>query len=332
MFKAQTISDLIKEKINLRPLSSGWYACKCQVCNDYKERAGFKFIDEGQLQAIVTNCWNCGLTSRYDEFSGKISKKFRSLLTSYGIDDSEINNIVNSSFFTQSNTDKKTITLDSITKINTKTPTIKLPEKCFKLGSTDQFLTHQEKLCNYLISRKIDPLKYAFYFSLEERFVNRIIIPFYRDGNLIYWQARSILKNEKKRYDNAPVSRDAVIFNVDKLYSYSQLPLFVTEGVFDALPFDTIAILGSKLNKAKAEIISKSNRRLIFVIDKDENGKHLAEDVIKRGWEITFSPEGSADINNAIQRFGYSWTALKLMENIPKSGSEAQLAINMNCR
>lgn len=326
MIKQLRLEDLIREKIPFGAADTrGFYSLKCQVCNDYKIRAGFKFEND----SIGYNCWNCGSTSRYKEFSGEISRKFRTILNAYGIDDTEISNVVNTAFFVEKKEEAK-ITLAALTKVVTTTPTIKLPDKSFKLGS-EEFQDYQQKLINYLVERKVDVMRYPFYFSLEPRFIDRIIIPFYRQGKLIYWQARSIRPDEKKRYDNAPVGRDAVIFNFDQLNSYSPVPLLVTEGVFDAIMFNGIAILGSKLTDAKLELLHKSSRRLIFMIDKDNNGRHLAEEVLRNGWEIAFAPDGAEDLNKSVRRFGFSWTAREIMKSIPTNADTARLSININC-
>lgn len=321
------LEDLIRDKIPLTVADSrGFHSLKCQCCNDYKVRAGFKF-DQG---FVIYNCWNCSAKAVYEEFSGNLSKKFRSILNDFGIDDSDISLVINTTFFFKKPQTEK-ITLDSLTKINTATPETKLPPKCLPLGH-HEFLDYQEKLISYLIERKVDVLKYPFYFSLEPRFIDRIIIPFYRQGRLIYWQARSINPKEKKRYDNAPVGRDAVMFNFDRLYDYTRGPLLVTEGVFDALMFNGLAILGSSLNEAKIQLLSKSPRRLVFVIDKDRNGRLLAEKVLSLGWDITFCPNGAEDLNKSVQRFGKTWTASQLIKNIPSTPDLAQLAINLNCK
>jgi len=290
-------------------------------------RAGFKF-DNG---TIGFNCWNCSTTGKYEEFSGRISKNFRKILNAYGIDDSEISSVVNTAFFVKKEKEESKITLAQLTKVNTSTPTIKLPPKSFLLGH-NEFLEYQEKLVSYLLERKVDLYKYKFFFSLEQRFINRIIIPFYRSQNLIYWQARSIDSAEKKRYDNAPIGRDAVMFNFDKLNSYSNAPLFITEGVFDAMMVDGVSILGSKLNDAKIELLSKSSRRLVFVIDKDANGKHFAEDVLEKGWEIAFTPDGTEDVNQSVQRFGLSYTIYEMIKRTTKDPDQARFLIRQNCR
>lgn len=316
---------MILDKLPLRPKSSGWYTCKCAVCSDYKDRGGFKF----DSNAVIYNCFNCGKAARYDEGADRVSRNMREVLTAFGIDDSEISTVVNTAFFKPK--EAETIRLTDITRVNTTTPTVKLPPHSHRLGATAEHLEYQEKLVAYLLERKIDLDRYHFYFSLDQRQLNRIIIPFYRNGNLIFWQARSIDSNEKKRYDAAPVSRDAVLFNFDQLYSFSTKPLFVVEGAFDAMAFDGIALCGSTLNDAKIELLSKSRRRLIFVIDKDKNGKSLAEDVLRHGWPITFAPDGAEDVNKSVRRFGFAWTAYQLMQNTVE-GANAQLMIAMRCK
>lgn len=327
MIKQQKLEDLIREKIPLgKQDSRGFFSLKCSCCNDYKVRAGFKF-DGGNLGY---NCWNCGSTGRYEECSGKISNNFRKILNAFGVEDSEISSVVNTTFFNKKDSEDKTITLSKLTKVNTTTPTIKLPEKSFPLGHPE-FLEYQENLITYLINRRVDLDKYNFFFSLEPRFKDRIIIPFYRQGKIIYWQARHIDSAEKKRYDNAPVGREAVMFNFEQLHRYTDAPLFITEGVFDAMMVDGIAILGSKMSEAKIELFAKTRRRIVFVIDKDQNGRHLAESVLTAGWEIAFAPDGAEDLNNSVSRFGLSWTIYELMKSIVPAGDAARLAININC-
>lgn len=329
MFQAQTLQSLIEEKVPFRHINTGWFTGKCQVCSDYKERAGFRF-ENGE---IVYNCWNCGATGKYEENSGTMRPRFRSILAAYGFDDSEITTIVNSPFFFKKKEDEKqTITLAKLTAVNTTTPTIKLPTKSFKLGHHEEFIDYQQKLVNYLVKRDVDLDKYEFYFSLEEKFLDRVIIPFYRNGKLIYWQARSVNDDEKERYKNAPTPREAIIYGIDKLNTYERTPLFVTEGVFDAMMVDGCSILGSQLNEAKAVLLSQSRRRLVFVIDKDKNGKKFAEDVMRHGWDITFSPEGSEDINHSVSKYGVAWTVYSLMNNIPKNADSARLALSLYCR
>ena len=95
---------------------------------------------------------------------------------------------------------------------------------------------------------------------------------------------------------------------------------------------DGVSILGSKLNDSKTELLKKSQRRLVFVIDKDKNGEHLAKDILDKGWEIAFAPSGAEDLNQSVQRFGLIWTLRELMKSIPNSTDAALLSVNINCR
>jgi DNA primase len=91
------------------------------------------------------------------------------------------------------------------------------------------------------------------------------------------------------------------------------------------------SIIGSKLTEAKIEILKKSKRDIIFIIDKDKNGKLLAEKVLANGWKITFTPEGSEDVNDSVKKFGRCWTIYQLFKNIPQDRFSADLAIDLNC-
>ena len=328
MIEKKSLESLIRENVALgRKAATGFYALKCRSCNDYKERAGFKF-DNGH---VGYSCFNCGKTARYEEDSGHISRSMREVLYGWGITAEQIEEVVSSAFFFKKPESSK-ITLESLHRVSTVTPTIELPPQSHELAASLNHLELQEKLITYLEGRCVNLNRYKFYFSLDPKFKDRVIIPFFRGGRLIYWQARSIDKSEKKRYENPSVSRSAVLFNTDELYRHADLPLLVTEGVFDAMIFDGVATLGSKLNEAKIELLRQSPRRIIFVIDKDDNGRHLAEQVLSLGWNITFPPDGASDINDAVQKFGKCWTAFQLVQAVPRDPASAQLLISLKCR
>lgn len=327
MFESRSLESLIRDKVFLGPVSNtGYHQLKCQCCNDYKVRAGFKF-DGG---AIHYSCFNCGLKPQYTENSGDISKKMREVLNAFGITNEEIDKVVNVAFFNRSE-ESENITLDSLKKTRgTETPATKLPSKSKRIGKDDSNKELQQDIEKYLTSRFIDPHSYPFYYSENPFYNRRVIIPFYRNKKIIYWQARSIDNDVEPRYLNCEMPKTAVLFNFDQLSSWSDLPLFVCEGVFDALPLNGIATLGSALNDEKIELLSKTKRRLIFIIDRDANGKSVGETAIKHGWDITFAPENH-DVNKSIRTYGRLWTIYELMKNIPVDKINAQLALNLNC-
>lgn len=325
--KQLLLQDLIEASVPFRKLNTGWLAGRCSLCSDYKERAGFKF--EGGN--VIYNCFNCGMSAVFQEGSGQLSSKFKKVCDAYGIDPEEISKVLGSSLFQKEARKEQTISLDSLSAKSQGFNPIKQPASWKSLGEVLEHEDYQIRIIEYLESRKVDVTKHKFFFSLEDKFKDRVIIPFYKNGTLFYWQARSINPQEKKRWENAPSTRAGIIFNPDALYKKSKIPLFICEGIFDALMFDGISLLGSHVS-TKADLLKSTNRRCIFVIDKDRNGKALAEEVLKYGWEITFTPHLTEDINHSVQRFGKIWTASQLLANVCKNRDDAELKLRLFCK
>lgn len=310
-----TVSELVQQYVSLGKVSStGFHQLKCPICHDYKERMGLKL--EGTT--IGANCFNCSFTARYDESNPRISKNFKQLLQALGVPLDEIEKNVSLKFFEPK---EEKITLASLTKVNLYTPEISLPPLSVRL-TADNF----PEIKDYLRTRKLKFDDYPFYVSLDKKLTNRVIIPFYRNGKIIYWQARSI-DNNKLRYINSDTSKSAVIFNIDSLYTKSTSNLFVTEGVVDAISVKGVAIIGSKLNPAKIEILKSSRRELVFVLDADDNGLQLGQSVLQYNLgQLTTLGKG-LDINSSIVKYGKLWTYYQLVKNITKTPFEQQLLL-----
>jgi len=236
----------------------------------------------------------------------------KELLRANGITDQDLQGISATLFFNKGDKSEREITLDTLKKINLHTPEIAFPDRTFQLGS-DGYDAFQEPLIEYMLQRKVDPLK--FYFSLDPKHIRRVLIPFWRDQKLIYWQSRAIDRDVKPRYRNCTVSKDAIIYGYNRLFSYDEGPLFATEGCFDAESIDGICILGSSLNATKIELLKKTRRRIIFVVDRDSTGGDLGNEVINQGWEITFVDQNAEDVNQSVQKFGKIFTMYSLMKN-----------------
>jgi hypothetical protein len=123
------------------------------------------------------------------------------------------------------------------------------------------------------------------------------------------------LKDVKPRYASPSTSKEAVLWGYDNLWKNYDQPLFVTEGIFDAACINGAALLGSKLNESKLEVFRRCRRRKIVVVDRDANGGALAELALAEGWEITFVPQGVADVNQSVQKYGRLLTIWTLLKN-----------------
>lgn len=307
----KTLRELVEKKVALgAPNAKGWRPVRCQVCHDYQERAAFIFDD------IYTgaSCFNCGSKFRYKEGSGKLNGNARRILECYGITREELNEVTGSSFLLKK-AETKEITLESMKpQVSLYTPEVKLPPNSYPLGS-DFCDELQTPIIEYLLSRHIDPLRLNAHFSTDPKFLNRVIVPCMREGKIIFWQARTILPGVKPRYMSPSVVKDAVLWGYDNIFKNYDQPLFITEGIFDAESLDGIALLGSKLNEAKLEILNRSKRRKIVVVDRDDNGSALAEMALEHGWEITFTALGVGDVNKSVQTRGRLLTIWDLLKN-----------------
>lgn len=311
-----SVSDLIYKYVSLGKVSStGYHNLKCPICRDYKERFGISFNNS----EIWANCFNCGFSVRYNESSQKVSRKFKELLIALGVPEDEIVRNDQLKFFEPV---QEVISTASLQKLNLHTPETTLPLLSVQVRA-DNF----PEINEYLQARKIDINEYPFFGSLDKMFRNRVIIPFYKYGKLIYWQARSIDDN-KRRYINCEVSKAAVVFNGDSCMTKCLTPVYATEGVFDAMGVNGISIIGSKLNKEKIEILRQSRRPLIFVLDTDNNGLLLGEQVIQYNLgNITRLAKG-LDINKSIIQYGKLYTYYQLNQNICRTDFEKQLLLN----
>lgn len=325
------LESLIKTHVTFTKTSTGGFcSTKCPICNDYQARLGIKF-EHGSIGA---NCFNCGFKTIYTEIDGRISKKFRTLLIGFNIDEVDIDKCLATSFFSRKKITEADITLKVLKQLNLNTPQVEMPAGAILL-KTAPASECKTQILKYLADRKFTEDSYTWYYVpatySDDSFKNRIIIPYYRNGKLIYWQARSINPFVKKRYLNCEVPKAAVMFGYDELYSWTNKPLFITEGVFDAIAIGGVCILGSSLSAEALSILKKTKRRVIFVIDKDHNGKRLAEQVISEGWELTFAPPETDDINDAFVKRGKLFTVYYIMTNTVR-GFLAKTKINMMCK
>jgi hypothetical protein len=316
------LGQLIKEHVLLgKESNKGFFPLKCPLCNDYKERAGFKFSET----SVGFHCFNCSVKLIYNEGDISLSHKFEKLLKELDVPNYE--QAIGQGWI-KKQSEPEIITLQSLTAKKTTTPEIKLPQGSILLGKVG-LEDAQKQAIAYLESRKINPTSYPFYVNGSDWLKNRIIIPCYRARKLIYWQARTVVNNQP-RYLSCSAVKDAVMFNMDELNRWSSLPLFITEGIFDALQVNGVALLGSTLTEPKLELLSKSKRRLIFVIDQNQNGKLLGEEALANNWEITFPPGNKTDINSAILQYGRLFTTYTLMKSAAR-GFDAQVQLNVRC-
>lgn len=285
------------------------FQVKCAVCNDYRVRAGFFFnpSDDGY------NCWNCGHKAKYIEGSGKMSSNFRTVLGAFGIPQSEISKFIVDQILTKKDLSEPLTAGDFENTIDTSVEPISLPNNSKKLfcGNIEQNV--EEEIAQYLLSRNIDPKSIPFYYNPAERYHNLVIIPCYKFGKMVYWVGRNF-REGSQRFVASSSPKHNVIFNMDALYKTSEEPLFVCEGIFNALSVRGVATLGSSLSKGQKKLLGDSHRRLIFCVENDKTGKQFLEAAIELKKEVVFLR--GDDCNKVSQKKGELFLTKFLMDNV----------------
>ena len=327
------MEELVRKYITLpsRPSAKGWYSIKCQSCNDYKVRGGFKF----ENGVTSYHCFNCQTKASYDDNRKFLSDEMVTILQSFGIPNSELNQLRFDALGHNYIKHNKPADITQNPLIE-----IPLPPHFYKLTDDDND-TWSVIAREYLeFDRGIDYKDYPFYLSYggiskhDKQWPGRLIIPYYRRGRLIFYQGRDLLGTRKIRYKNAVTENNSII-----LYGYNEIydntstdPLFIVEGFFDAYHIGGVAILGSELSKPKIDVINQSRRRKIYIPDMYGNGIPPALAAIEAGWEVSVPDIGTCkDVNDAVMRFGKLYVIKSILEKA-MSGFDATVAVTTLCK
>lgn len=323
------------------PNSRGWWPTLCQVCHDHGKkglRAAFMFDGD----STGYNCFNCGHVARYDpdnpyiDKSGRkqytLSSNMTKLLDSLGIPENEYSEIVfnNIERVSPGKVEKKPV-------VNREPDPISIPTYFYFLEeaeSTDKWAMVAEA---YLEDRGIDPSSYPFMLSHKtsekhlDKWLKRLIIPIFKEDNLIFYQGRDLTDTALKKYESVAVDRGRVLHGYDELHKHTDAPLFIAEGWFDAFMIDGLAILGNSLLDEQISIINTSRRQKVYIPDRFGDGQKGAHQALKNGWYISTPDIGSCkDMNDAVNKYGKMYVMKSLVENI-SIGFQAETQLQVYC-
>jgi hypothetical protein len=290
------VNQIQQEMMSLLPRrrkpSNGWISFNAVCCQhtgetaDTRGRGGVRPNGDG---SISYHCFNCGFKTGF--YPGRqLSYKFRRLLKWMGAGDNTI----------------QQLTLEAL-RIRDLTPQIdRVPEPepleiSFKARPLpDRAQTFQQWIDDGVI---VDDMGEAFLYAhkrLGDRWQDydlmwttetaynlhrRVIIPFMWKGRAIGYIARATTDEIKPKYHTS--HEGDFVFNMDRQSPDRQF-VFVTEGAFDAMSIDGVAILTNEVSERQAEIIDSLGRQVIVVPDWDEAGKRLINAALEYGWAVTF--------------------------------------------
>ena len=319
-----SLETLIRQYVMLsdRPSNKEWWTCKCAVCNDYKKRGGFKF--EGPQTSY--HCFNCGHSATHDPTQYKtLSNEMIQVLECFVVPESEYQQLLFNALQYQHTygtiKKKKKSEHDPDTKIDPiEFPNWFIPLKDVQDSWADSARTY------LLEDRGVDPSSYPFHImkperhtieAFERKWRGRLIIPYFRSNQVLWYQGRDLRKQSKMRYINADTESECILSDYAPLHNRTDMPLFIFEGFFDAHVAGGIAIFGNTFKKGQIKLLQQSARRKVYVPDNTTDAKTASLQAIEQGWEISTPDIGSCkDFNAAVQRYGKLYALKSLYDSI----------------
>jgi hypothetical protein len=187
--------------------------------------------------------------------------------------------------------------------------------------------TIPERMVNvfqYMLERdlRIDDIDYYWSSSLGYR--DRLIIPFYYEGNIVGWTARSVLPDKKPKY--LTEVQPGYVFNLDE-QRHNKVFAIVCEGQIDALHVEGCALGGSEISDQQSMLLNRLQKEIIVVPDRDKAGSKLVERAIELGWSVSM-PEWSQDIidiGDAVSKYGRLYTLYSIANGAESSPLKIRL-------
>ena len=320
-----------------RPSSKGWISFDAVCCahnGESRDNRGRGGINAGADGSISYHCFNCGYKTGYRP-GRPIGYRFRKLLEWLGADEGKIQRLIVEAMRLRDEIDpvnptqpKKIIEFkprplpplsagiqELITAIRLQLDYDDLGQANFEQImqiAPPMFITAVE----YLYKRKIYHKRYDFYITEDTAHNNhkRLIIPLMWKGECVGYTARALDDDVKPKYytNHEP----DFVFNMDMQTQDKQF-VIVTEGPFDAMSVDGVAVLGSEISDQQTDIIDSLKREVIVVPDFDVHvdvksgkkkwpGRSLIDAALDNNWSVSFPvwTEQYKDVSEATENFG----------------------------
>ncbi len=298
--------SLLPPKTKTSP--SGWMSFNAPCCHhrghkaDTRKRAGVRFDGNG----IVYNCFNCKFSTGWQPGS-PIGEKMKSLVRWLGASDDDIKDLVFEALKTESAEYKPEVYEPKVTFTKKE-----LPEGAMPLAEWGNLLEGEleekvgedfKNVLRYLIGRGYEnPFDYDFYWTPAPGYIDRVIVPFKWEGNIVGNTARKITDGKPKYVSD---QHPFFVFNVD-----NQMPeqkyVLVCEGPFDALAVGGVALLTNEVSELQARIINSIGKQVIVIPDQDKAGTILIDQARELGWHVAFPNwgDGIKDCADAVKQYG----------------------------
>lgn len=317
--------DLVRKYVNFHHGvdGKGWNRVYCEFCGDGSRkkgpRGGWLFTDGGDT--CFYHCFNSGCAGNFStNREHHFSKDMRGIFDAFGIPQSEYNGLL---LNRGTNKVKQTTAPISYT-------TLEMPDHfqpLIDMSTQDAKDAKTFLRANYALSCS----NYSFYLATGEtastvmidkadaaKLRGRLVIPYFKNGKLIYYQARDITGKAKQKYISPEVPKNNILFNIDQLYRSTDAPLYVVEGAQDAIHLNGVGTLGNELTSQQIAILTSSKRRKILVPDFNGDSHKMLEQFVDIGWDVALPTYKNKfkDVSEAVVNYGKLYTAYDIATNI----------------
>ena len=319
------VSDIITAYLpsKRKTTPSGWTSFNAPCCHhngstaDTRGRGGL--ISEGDT--VSYHCFNCGYKASWQPGRG-VSKKLRQLLVWLGTPDDAINKLTLDVMRINEGVEVKQRKIEIPTF-----ETVPLPADAIKLTDITEFNKFSLAILEYMSARNLNLDDTDYYWSPSLGYRDRLIVPFFFEGRIGGWTARTILADKQPKY--LTESQPGYVYGLDE-QGYNKVFAIVCEGPVDAIHVDGCALTGSEIGDQQAILINRLAKDVIVVPDRDKAGSKLIEAAIERGWGVSL-PEWNADIKDigdAVSKYGRLYT----LYSIASAAESSPLKIRLRAK
>ena len=306
---------------------SGWTSFNAPCCVHNNENADTRgrggVIYEGDV--ISYHCFNCGYKASWQP-GRNLSYKFKKLLEWLNAPDADITKLALDVMRENEGVEVQQHRVELPEFATTQLPEGAEPLSKHQWAEAGHLDENIVRVFQYMLERNLSIEDTEYYWSPKLGYRDRIIIPFYYEGRIVGYTARTVGDNRVKYLTD---SQPGFVFNLDE-QRHNKVFTILCEGPIDALHIDGCALTGSDINDAQALLLNRLGKDIYVVPDRDRAGAKLVEQAIDRGWHVSM-PDwdiGINDIGDAVVKYGRLYT----LYSIANSAESSPLKIRLRAK
>lgn len=295
-----------------KPSPQGWLSFNAVCCHhngnnqDKRGRGGIKVTEQGWSY----HCFNCSYTASF-VLGRTLSFKARRLLNWLGVPENEIERLNLESLRHRS--------IHGIIEDRQKSFSVLAGiefEEFDDFPPFSEVVTQEMPLYWDYIRKRGVPKDFPVMTAIKNDGIHWIrpfvLVPFTYDNRVVGWTAR-FLDNKQPKYINH--SQPGYVFGTDLQHIDWQYAI-VTEGIFDALSIDGLALMHNTISDSQARLIRTLGKEIIVVPDQDLPGMELVDRAVELGYSVSMPawPSHIKDVNDAVIEYGRLGTLLTIMQ------------------